>query len=65
MEVDVEGYDAEVIRMIDFTKLQPALITYEHQSLGRGEQRNIAKLLTSQHHGVFKQSNDTIAVKKR
>lgn len=64
LQVDVEGYDAEVIRMIDFKKVQPALIKYEHQSLDRGEQRNITKLLTSQRYAVFKQGTDTIAVKK-
>jgi FkbM family methyltransferase len=43
--VDAEGYDYEVLRQLDFKKLRPRLILYEHYNLGRnlGEARMLLK----------------------
>jgi FkbM family methyltransferase len=30
LQIDIEGYDHEIIRMIDFTRLRPAIIRFEH-----------------------------------
>jgi len=33
LQIDAEGYDAEIIRSLDFRELKPAIIRYEHRNL--------------------------------
>jgi len=62
LQIDVEGYDAEVVRMIDFSTVRPRLIKYEAQNLGQFEQRGLKQLLRRLGYRVFRQKNDTIAI---
>ncbi len=61
LQIDVEGYDAQIIKMIDFTKVTPRLIKYEHESLSDEDQKQTISLLESQGYQVFSQRNDTVA----
>ncbi|HTE40569.1 MAG TPA: FkbM family methyltransferase, partial [Steroidobacteraceae bacterium] len=45
LQIDVEGYDAEVLRMIDFKRLRPQLIKYEHKNLRESDAQASRKLL--------------------
>lgn len=38
LQVDTEGFDAEIIQMIDFTAICPAIIHYEHKHLSNSQQ---------------------------
>lgn len=62
MQVDVEGYDAEIIKMLDFKKLKPKLIKYEHQSLGKNDIDQLDKLLRVNGYKIIKERNDTLAL---
>ena len=61
LQVDVEGYDAEVIKMLNFDQAKPNIIKYEHESLDKSEQNQLKELLLSQGYSLFKQRTDTIA----
>jgi hypothetical protein len=37
LQVDVEGFDAEVIRLFDFDRWQPSIVQFEHKHLSRGD----------------------------
>ncbi len=37
LQIDTEGYDATILRMIDFSRCRPRLIKFEHKSLSAGE----------------------------
>jgi hypothetical protein len=37
LQIDTEGYDAAILRMIDPARFRPRLIKYEHKSLSAGE----------------------------
>ena len=41
LQIDVEGFNAEVIRMIDFTRLRPAIIKFEHVNLQKTDLRDV------------------------
>jgi hypothetical protein len=62
LQVDVEGYDGEVIRMVDFNIVRPRIIKYEHGCLEEKEQTQLQKLLYSSGYKYFVQGNDTIAI---
>ncbi|ABB32560.1 methyltransferase FkbM family [Geobacter metallireducens RCH3] len=62
LQIDVEGYDGEVIKMIDFDVIRPKMIKYEHQSLKKEEQQEITILLESHGYEVFIHGNDSIAI---
>jgi FkbM family methyltransferase len=61
LQVDVEGYDAEVMRMIDFTRFKPQLMKYEHKNLSRADCDAIIVLLRKQGYKIARGSEDTVA----
>lgn len=61
LQIDVEGFDAEVIKMIDFDKCKPAIIKYEHGSLEQNEIVKVKALLRSHGYKLFMDEPDTIA----
>jgi len=61
LQVDVEGYDAEVIRMIDFSRFKPQLIKYEHKNLSPTDSETAESLLKMQGYRVDCLGEDTVA----
>jgi FkbM family methyltransferase len=61
-QVDTEGYDFEVIKMIDFSTLRPSMLKYEFVNLSLEDQNKATLLLKSQGYYVFKEFNDTVAI---
>lgn len=61
LQVDVEGYDAEVIRMIDFARFQPFLIKYEHRNLSSDDAEFIEALLRRQGYHTTRDAEDVVA----
>ncbi len=47
LQIDTEGYDARILKSIDFTKLKPAVIKFEWMHLSQIEQNEIKTLLHS------------------
>ena len=62
LQLDVEGYDAEVLRMIDFARIKPRLIKYERVCLSRAEQRAAEQLLRHAGYRLVKEKTDNLAV---
>lgn len=65
LQIDVEGFDAEIIKIIDFTTIKPCLIKYEHAHLSPAESAYIQQLLRRNGYRLFRQGNDSVAVCRR
>lgn len=61
MQIDVEGFDFEVIKMIDFDKIKPSIIHYEHDHLSIDDTKSCLELLVKQGYKILSEKNDTIA----
>lgn len=61
LQIDVEGYDAEVIRMIDFSKLKPKIIHYERCNLSKDDQVDCATRLAAQGYRLAMNNLDVTA----
>ena len=61
LQVDVEGYDAEIIGGIDFSRFKPRLLKYEHKNLAV-ESRNLTEQrLRSVGYKIWRGAEDTVA----
>lgn len=45
LQIDTEGFDAEIIKMIDFAEFRPIVVKFEWMNLSNDDQRNVRKLL--------------------
>jgi FkbM family methyltransferase len=61
LQVDTEGYDYEILRTIDFSRLHPRFINYERTLLQRDEPECRA-MLTEAGYVLFDWGQDTLAV---
>lgn len=61
LQIDAEGYDFEILKMIDFSRLKPAIICYEHAHLGRDSMNHAVALLVAQGYRITRDRLDTIA----
>jgi FkbM family methyltransferase len=59
--IDTMGYDFEIIKMIPFEMVQPAIINFEHSLLSPEDQRNCFEYLKALGYGMVQISVDTIA----
>jgi FkbM family methyltransferase len=67
LQVDTEGYDYEIIKMIDFTKMAPTIISFEHGMeagiMSPQQLFEIQQLLFKHKYTVIVAENDAIAFK--
>lgn len=56
--VDVEGFDAEVVRMVLDDGLRPQLIQYEHSNLPYGERRRLSARLIREGYQLWADRSD-------
>jgi hypothetical protein len=61
LQIDAEGYDFEILKMIDFSQMKPAIICYEHANLTRGQTEESAALLVAEGYRLTRDNLDTIA----
>jgi hypothetical protein len=61
LQIDTEGYDSEVIKMIDFDFFRPKLIKYEHVNLTPKAILETKEKLIANGYNCYKCGNDTIA----
>jgi FkbM family methyltransferase len=61
--IDTEGYDYEILKQIDFKRIQPSIIIYEHKHLKKCIHMISLLYLKFKGYKVFIDSADTIAVK--
>ena len=61
LQIDVEGFDFEVIKMIDFERVKPTLIRYESASLSDDDNFECVTLLVNQGYRIFYDELNMIA----
>jgi FkbM family methyltransferase len=61
LQIDTEGFDFEVIKMVDFEKSKPVIINFEDGFLSRKERNACLELLRDQGYRVLKNGLDTVA----
>ncbi|MBX7255461.1 MAG: FkbM family methyltransferase [Candidatus Hydrogenedentes bacterium] len=65
LQIDVEGYDFEIIKLIDFSAIEPVLINYEHCNLRSHERRQARRYLRERGYVLIQREYDTSAVLPR
>jgi FkbM family methyltransferase len=65
LQIDTEGYDGEIIRMIDFSRTRPAIIRFEHglpdSIMSLAEFKECVTLLIDQGYYIVTEPYDSIA----
>lgn len=61
LQVDTEGFDYEVIKMIDFSLVKPKIIKFESIHLQSAQKAELYRLLANHGYKLIKESMDTIA----
>lgn len=61
LQIDTEGYDAKIVRMIDFEKFTPAIIHFEHKHLKREDFDGCIELLVENGYRIGIGLIDTVA----
>jgi len=64
IQIDVEGYDAEIIKMLDFSQISPTLIQFESHNLDAASRAAANQKLLDHNYQLFHDSQDTIAWKE-
>ncbi len=63
IQVDCEGYDYEIIKMIDFNKFSPSIINFESNYLSYKERKECEGILENRGYKWFRHRGDTCAYK--
>lgn len=61
LQIDAEGSDGDIIRSIDFSRLRPDIIRYEHRNMVQEERSQVILLLANKGYKFVLEDNDTIA----
>ncbi len=61
-QIDTEGFDFEVLKMIDFNKIMPIILKFESVNLSNDDKFAAFSLLEKQDYYVFDEGGDSIAV---
>ena len=61
LQMDVEGFDAEVVNMVDFEMVRPSVINFENKHLNSHEYNSALRYLISNDYEVSKAGPDTVA----
>jgi hypothetical protein len=62
LQIDVEGYDYELVKSFDFGRIKPRLIRYEHRHLGFSDKRACRMHLKKEGYEILEMEHDTGAV---
>lgn len=61
LQIDAEGYDAEILRLFDVPTRKPAIVRFEHAHLDARAYRDCLNLLISQGYKIALGSGDALA----
>ena len=61
LQLDTEGYDANILRQLDFSRYRPSLINMEWQWLTDGEKQEVSSLLGDQGYSLYSCEADLLA----
>jgi FkbM family methyltransferase len=62
LQIDVEGYDFEVIKMVDFARWRPSIIHYEHYHLSNADRQACQAYLHERGYRIQSAGIDTTAI---
>lgn len=62
LQIDVEGYDFELLRLFDVPRRRPAIVQYEHIHLSSADQNSATSLLLENGYRLTNLEQDTLAV---
>jgi FkbM family methyltransferase len=65
LQIDVEGFDYEVLKQLDFKILQPSIIKFEIINLEKKDWKAAIQILKQQGYSCFQNGLDIIAVQLR
>lgn len=60
LQIDTEGYDLAILRMIDFARMRPSIICYEHVHMSKSERNQAAALLIRNGYRIGNDNLDTV-----
>ncbi|WP_037337784.1 FkbM family methyltransferase [Salinisphaera hydrothermalis] len=63
LQIDTEGYDAEIVKSIDFQQYPPRIIKYEQTHLSPADVQDTRRLLRDNGYRVLTQGNDCVALR--
>ena len=63
LQIDCEGYDFEILKMVDFKRFSPQIINFESVLLSDTDRRACEELITSLGYKFFRHGLDTCAYK--
>ena len=63
LHIDTEGHDAVILASVDFTRLKPTLVMYEHRHLSRSARNASNKILTDAGYRLHHSCMDTLALR--
>lgn len=61
LQIDTEGFDAQVLQLFDIPHRRPAIVRFEHKHLSIAEHENSIAMLVRYGYRVATASNDTLA----
>ena len=64
LQVDTEGYDGAIVRMLDLARCRPQLIKFEHKNLEPAELRELQVRLTRNGYTTSTEGTDIVAYQR-
>lgn len=62
LQIDTEGFDYEILKMINFSVVKPKLIKFESVNLSISDKQNAYSLLKNNNYYLFDELGDSVAV---
>ena len=64
IEIDTEGHDLEILKLINFIDLKVDIVIFEHAHLKKSDHKRSIKMLNKNGFNLFTDSWDTIGIRK-
>jgi hypothetical protein len=61
LEIDAEGYDLELLKLFDFSRIKPPIVRFEHMHLSADERDEAVELLADLGYRMVREEYDTTA----
>lgn len=61
LQIDTEGYDGEIVRMLPADGIRPMIIRFEHKHLTMDDRNDLHALLRGRNYEIMWEEHDTIA----
>jgi FkbM family methyltransferase len=61
LEIDAEGYDLELLKLFDFSRIKPPIVRFEHRHLSAEERDEAVELLADHGYRMAREEYDTTA----